>query len=187
MLIALDIRDIVLIDRLHLTLGPGLTVLTGETGAGKSIVLDSLGLALGARGDVALLREGAAQASVAAVFALPDGHAVHDAMAAHGLACGEELILRRVLGRDGRSRAFINDQPVSIALLRDVGDLLVEVHGQHDDRGLLNAAGHRALLDLYAGNRAALDDARQTYDAWRAACAALAAAEAKLAAARAEE
>ncbi|WP_048863104.1 AAA family ATPase, partial [Acidisphaera rubrifaciens] len=132
MLTALSIRDVVLIERLDLAFGPGLTVLTGETGAGKSILLDSLGLALGARADAGLVRVGADQASVAARFTPPPGHASEALLAEQGFDRDDELILRRIVGRDGRSRAFINDQPAGIALLRRLGALLVEVQGQHE-------------------------------------------------------
>src|SRR3954467_2871704 len=137
MLTALSIRDVVLIERLDLSFGPGLTVLTGETGAGKSILLDSLGLALGARAETGLVRTGAEQAGVTACFSLPPGHAVRallaeQGLAEHGLEDGDEIVLRRVVGRDGRSRGFVNDQPVGVGLLRRVGELLVEVQGQHE-------------------------------------------------------
>lgn len=131
MLTALSIRDVVLIERLDLSFGSGLTVLTGETGAGKSILLDSLGLALGARAESGLVRAGMEQASVTACFALPGGHAVAALLEEHGLEPEDDLVLRRIVGRDGRSRAFINDQPVGVGLLRRVGSLLVEVQGQH--------------------------------------------------------
>ncbi|MGH7081338.1 MAG: AAA family ATPase, partial [Acetobacteraceae bacterium] len=125
MLTSLSLRDVVLIDRLELAFGAGLTVLTGETGAGKSILLDGLGLALGARADSGLLAVGATEASAAAVFALPPGHPVRDLLAEHGLDGEDELRLRRTIGADGRSRAFINDHPVGAALLRRVGANLV--------------------------------------------------------------
>ena len=129
MLTALSIRDVVLIEQLDLGFGPGLTVLTGETGAGKSILLDSLGLALGARAEQGLVRGGCAQASVAAVFAPPPGHPALALLAEHGIAAEEEIVLRRVLLRDGRSRAFANDAPVGVGLLRRLGGRLVEVQG----------------------------------------------------------
>lgn len=153
MLGALSIKDIVLIDRLELTFSPGLSVLTGETGAGKSILLDALGLALGGRADRALIRAGAERAVVSAVFEPGPSHAAWDIIRDQGLEIdpGEPLILRRILDADGRSRAFVNDAPVGVGLLRDLGDLLVEIHGQHDDRGLLNPAAHRRLLDAYGG------------------------------------
>ncbi|HEX8442872.1 MAG TPA: DNA repair protein RecN [Allosphingosinicella sp.] len=151
MLTALSIRDVVLIETLDLEFGPGLGVLTGETGAGKSILLDALGLALGARADSGLVREGQAQAVVSVSFDLP---AVHPALALlreNGLDSepGEPLVIRRIVKADGGSRALVNDQSASVALLRELGASLVEIHGQHDDRGLLNPRGHRALLDAY--------------------------------------
>ena len=151
MLTSLSIRDVVLIDALELEFGPGLGVLTGETGAGKSILLDALGLALGARADSGLVRTGQAQASVGATFELPGDHRALALLEENGLGAepGEPLVVRRVVRADGGSRAFVNDQAVSAGLLRELGGLLVEVHGQHDDRGLLNPRGHRALLDAY--------------------------------------
>ena len=129
MLTALAIRDVVLIERLDLALGRGLTVLTGETGAGKSILLDSLGLALGGRAEQGLVRSGAEQASVAAVFAPPAGHPVFAVLTEQGIEPEDELVLRRVVARDGKSRAFVNDAPVGVALLRRLGAMLVEVQG----------------------------------------------------------
>ena len=149
MLTALSIRDVVLIERLDLSFGPGLTVLTGETGAGKSILLDSLGLALGARAEAGLVRIGAEQASVTACFVPPPGHPVAALLAELGLEAEDEIVLRRVLGRDGRSRAFLNDQPVGVALLRRAGALLVEVQGQHEQMGLADPASHATLLDAF--------------------------------------
>jgi DNA repair protein RecN (Recombination protein N) len=154
MLTRLSIRNIVLIEALDLEFGRGLGVLTGETGAGKSILLDALGLVLGDRADSTLVRAGEEQASVAATFefaALPSTIAVTLEEAGIALEAGEPLIIRRQIKADGGSKAFINDQPVSVALLRDLAPALVERHGQHDDRGLLNPRGHRALLDRYAG------------------------------------
>jgi DNA repair protein RecN (Recombination protein N) len=147
----LSIRDVVLIDRLELEFEPGLGVLTGETGAGKSILLDSLGLALGARADTGLVRLGQAQASVAAEFELPAGHSAFALLAEQGIEPepGEPLLVRRSLKADGGSRAFAGGAGVPASLLRDIANGLVEIHGQHDDRGLLNPRGHRALLDLY--------------------------------------
>ncbi|APH56217.1 DNA repair protein recN [Granulibacter bethesdensis] len=149
MLTALSIRDVVLIERLDLTFSTGLTVLTGETGAGKSILLDSLGLALGARAEAGLLRAGADQASVTACFAPPPSHPVEALLAEHELEIEDELVVRRILGKDGRSRAFVNDQPVSIALLRRMGALLVEVQGQHEQMGLADPALHGPMLDAF--------------------------------------
>jgi DNA repair protein RecN (Recombination protein N) len=147
----LSIRDVVLIDRLELEFEPGLGVLTGETGAGKSILLDSLGLALGVRADTGLVRQGQAQASVAAEFELPAGHSAFALLAEQGIEPepGEPLLVRRSLKADGGSRAFAGGAGVPASLLRDIANGLVEIHGQHDDRGLLNPRGHRALLDLY--------------------------------------
>ncbi len=151
MLTLLAIRDVVLIEALDLDFGAGLGALTGETGAGKSILLDSLGLALGHRADSGLVRTGAQQASVTASFELPRLHPAWGLLAENGLEIepGEPLTIRRQLKVDGGSRAFINDQPVSVALLREAGALLVEIHGQHDDRGLINPRGHRSLLDSF--------------------------------------
>ena len=149
MLKGLDIRDILIIDHLKLSLRAGLNVLTGETGAGKSILLDSLGFVLGWRGPSDLVRQGAEQGEVSAWFDLPDDHPVLDLLEQHGLPVSQELILRRVNGREGRKTAWINDRRVSGELLRKLSEHLVELHGQHDDRGLLNAKGHRNLLDDY--------------------------------------
>jgi DNA repair protein RecN (Recombination protein N) len=151
MLVQLAIRDIVLIDRLELDFGAGLTVLTGETGAGKSILLDAFSLALGGRGDGGLVRSGQPQGQVVAVFDPPADHPSRQAAAEHELAVDGDLILRRVQMADGRSRAFINDQPVSIQALRAIGRELVEIHGQHDDRALVDPAFHRVLIDAYGG------------------------------------
>jgi DNA repair protein RecN (Recombination protein N) len=184
MLTALAIRDVVLIEALELEFGPGLGVLTGETGAGKSILLDALGLALGRRGESTLVRAGATQAVVTATFDTPP--AVAALLADNGLEIdpGEPLIIRRLVKADGGSRAFVNDQPASAALLRDIGPMLVEIHGQHDDRGLLAAAGHRTLLDSYAGE--GVRDVASAYATWRDARAALASARDAIAAARAD-
>ncbi len=182
MLVALAIRDIVIIEKLAIDFTPGLTVLTGETGAGKSILLDSLSLALGSRGDAALVRAGAEQGDVTAVFAVPAGHPARARLAEAGIdAADGDLILRRVQGRDGRSRAFVNDQPVSAALLRDVGALLVEIHGQHDDRALIESSGHRALLDAFDGLGPMLSRVRAAHVAWRAADEAVASLRARIA------
>ncbi|MGE3145660.1 MAG: DNA repair protein RecN [Pseudorhodoplanes sp.] len=151
MLARLSIRDIVLIDRLDLDFAGGLAVLTGETGAGKSILLDAFALALGGRGDAALVRQGAAQGQVTAVFDLADDHPARALLAEHGIDGDEALILRRVQLADGKTRAFVNDQPVSVQVLKSLGAALVEIHGQHDDRALVDAATHRNLLDAYAG------------------------------------
>ena len=151
MLRQLSIRDVVLIDRLELEFEPGLGVLTGETGAGKSILLDSLGLALGVRADTGLVRQGQPQASVAAEFELPQDHAAFQLLADQGIEpdSGEPLLVRRTLKADGGSRAFAGGAGVPASVLRDIANGLVEIHGQHDDRGLLNPRGHRALLDAF--------------------------------------
>jgi DNA repair protein RecN (Recombination protein N) len=149
----LAIKDVVLVDRLELEFEPGLGVLTGETGAGKSILLDALGLALGLRADAGLVRSGQPSAAVTAELDLPAGHAVHALLAEHGVEGepGEPLLLRRTLKADGGSRAFAGAAPVSAAVLRDIAAASVEIHGQHDDRGLLNPRGHRQLLDAFGG------------------------------------
>ena len=175
MLTNLSIRNVVLIEALDLEFGAGLGVLTGETGAGKSILLDSLGLALGARADSGLVRSGEAQASVTATFDMPRAdHRAAELLAGNGIEMerGEPLIIRRTLKADGGSRAFVNDQACSAALLRDLGGALVEIHGQHDDRGLLNARGHRTLLDAYG--RCDTAAVAAAYLAWRAAAERLA-------------
>ena len=158
MMLSLSIRDFVLISRLDLSPGEGFTALTGETGAGKSIILDALSLALGGQADRSVIRYGAAQASVVAEFAPPASHPVWALLAAQGVAAqnGETLTLKRLVRSEGPARAFINDQPVSAVLLAEAGELLVEVHGQHAASSLLRPAAHRRLLDLFAGNDALL-------------------------------
>ena len=151
MLSRLSIRDIVLIDRVDIDLASGLSVLTGETGAGKSILLDAFALALGARGDAGLVRQGAEQGSVIAAFDLGRRHPAHAVLADNDIPAEDQLILRRVQLRDGRTRAFVNDQPVSVQVLKSLGALLVEIHGQHDDRALVDMATHRRLLDAFGG------------------------------------
>lgn len=167
MLRALEIRDMLIIDRLDLSFQPGLNVLTGETGAGKSILLDCLGFVLGWRGRADLVRQGAAQGEVTAVFDLPADHAARTALTEAGIEAGDELILRRVTTGDGRKTAWVNGRRATAELLRDLSDLLVELHGQHDDRGLLNPRGHRQLLDAFAAA-----DAGATRAAWTAVAAA---------------
>ncbi|MGI6856795.1 DNA repair protein RecN [Mesorhizobium sp. 1B3] len=164
MLAHLSIRDIVLIERLDIDFSAGLSVLTGETGAGKSILLDSLSLALGARGDASLVRHGAAQGQVTAVFDVPRNHPARAILADNAIDDDGDIILRRVQAADGRTRVFVNDQPSSVALMRDVGRALVEIHGQHDDRALVDAAAHRELLDAFGGH---VGDAQATAEAWR--------------------
>ncbi|KKL05010.1 hypothetical protein LCGC14_2610320, partial [marine sediment metagenome] len=164
MLRGLDIRDLLLIDRLELEFQPGLNVLTGETGAGKSILLDALGFVLGWRGRAELVRAGATQGEVTAWFDLPPGHPAHAVLEAAGMGGSDELILRRVNTADGRKTAYVNDRRTSGEVLRRLSDTLVELHGQHDDRGLLDPKGHQRLLDEFATADAALDAVRI---AWR--------------------
>ena len=185
MLRSLDIRDVLIIDRLALELGPGLNVLTGETGAGKSILLDALGMVLGWKGRADVVRAGADRAEVTAVFDLPEGHPALPVLEAAGIEAEGELILRRVAQADGRRQAFANDRRVTADVLRDLSETLVELHGQHDDRGLLNPRGHRALLDAFAGLD--LGPLRGLWAAQRQARDALFQAEAAIARARTEE
>jgi len=188
MLTGLSIRNVVLIEALDLAFPGGLGVLTGETGAGKSILLDSLGLVLGDRADNGLVRAGEEVASVTATFEFaqrPDGVETVLSEAAIDWEPGEPLLVRRRLRADGGSRAYVNDQPVGVALLRELARFLVELHGQHDDRGLVNARGHRTLLDRYA--RADTAAVTKAWDAWRTAEQALATARAQVASAAAEQ
>ena len=187
MLVSLEIRDVVLIDRLVLRFRPGLSALTGETGAGKSILLDALGLVLGARGDSGLLRAGAAQAVVSASFDVPPDHPVLALLRDNDIPDDEGLILRRTLTADGRSRAAINDQSVSIGFLRQIGGQLVDIHGQFDQHGLLDPATHGPLLDAFGGNGATIAAVTTGHAQWRAAESALADAEAIAARAKADE
>ena len=185
MLRHLDIRDMLLIDRLELDFRPGLNVLTGETGAGKSILLDCLGFVLGWRGRADLIRSGASQGEVTAVFDLPPVHPARTLLEEAGFPVSDELILRRVNAGDGRKTGYINDRRASGEVLRSLSETLVELHGQHDDRGLLNPRGHRLLLDAFAGLD--LAPVRAAWAARREARAALATAEAALASAKGEE
>jgi DNA repair protein RecN (Recombination protein N) len=169
MLAALSIRDIVLIDKLDLEFGPGLFVLTGETGAGKSILLDALSLALGSRGDASLVRRGASQGQVTATFELDPSHPVFALLAENGIEADGAVILRRVQGSDGRSRAFLNDISVSAQLLRQVGRALVEIHGQHDERALIDPSGHRDLVDAFGGSSAEAARVAAAYASWQEA------------------
>src|SRR3979490_687139 len=168
MLTRLSIRDIVLIERLDIEFSRGLAVLTGETGAGKSILLDGFALGLGGRGDSGLVRHGAEQGQVTATFDVPKGHPATKILSENGLDDTGEMILRRVQLADGRTRAFINDQSISVQTLKAVGAALVEIHGQHDERALVDASTHRQLLDAFAGlekevaAREVLWDARRT-------------------------
>ncbi len=193
MLTALSIRDIVLIDQLNLDLAAGLNVLTGETGAGKSILLDALGLAIGGRADKGLVRVGQERGSVSAEFEVNQNHPAVKLLVDHDLGFLEEVskdrvsfILRRVQTVDGRARAYINDQPVSVALLGLVGNALLEVHGQHDDRGLLNATAHRALLDSYGQLNTTVNEVRTCHQVLREANNALEEARAGIADASAQ-
>jgi DNA repair protein RecN (Recombination protein N) len=169
MLANLSIRDIVLIDKLDVDFSGRLSVLTGETGAGKSIVLDAFALALGARGDAALVRDGSEQGQVVASFDIPKNHPARAILRANDLGGDEDgdLILRRVQLSDGRTRAFINDRPVSVQILREVGTKLVEIHGQHDERALIDPAAHRTLLDAFGGNADAASKTRELWQLWR--------------------
>ncbi len=171
MLIGLWIRDVVLIEALDLSIGPGLTVLTGETGAGKSIILDALGLAVGARADAGLVRRGAQQAAASAVFAPAPDHPVWELLEEKGLsyARDEDLVLRRTLSADGRSRAFVNDQATGVGVLKEIGEALLEVHGQHETVGLLDARTHRPLLDAFAGHERQLEALAGLWRTWREA------------------
>lgn len=188
MLTSLSIRDIVLIDKLDLSFEEGLTVLTGETGAGKSILLDSLGLATGARADRALVRQDQKNGSVIAEFSVAIDHPVCQLLESEGLDGGDgTVILRRSIGTDGRSRAWANDQPVSRGMLADLGNMLLEVHGQHDDRGLLEAGAHRALLDSFGNHQSLMEKVQSAHIQFLEAQSALTKAEADLATAQEDE
>lgn len=187
MLSALSVKNIVLIDQLDLTLGGGLTALTGETGAGKSILLDSLTLALGGRGDQSLVRNGCESGQVVAILHLPPEHPARVILRENEITDDDELILRRVQFADGRTRAFVNDQPVSAALLRTLGSLVIEIHGQHDDRALVDGATHRTLLDAYGGLEAMSGTVGKAYETLEAADTAVAAQRARIAKAGEEE
>ena len=191
MLLSLSIRDFVLIEKLDLTFThgpePGLGALTGETGAGKSILIDALGLALGNRADSSAVRRGATQATVAASFDLARDHAAHAILAEQGWDDEDVLTLRRAVGADGRGRAFVNDQPASVALLRRLGETLVEIQGQMDQHGLLDTATHRAGLDAFAGLEKMSSGVRAAWQTWRSAEQARANAESAAAAARRDE
>ena len=187
MLAALSIRDIVLIDKLDLEFGPGLSVLTGETGAGKSILLDAFSLAIGGRGDASLVRRGASQGQVTAVFELPKDHSVLALLSENGIAAEGQLILRRLQGADGRSRGYINDINVSVQLLRRVGQALVEIHGQHDDRALIDPVGHRDLVDAFGGLIGDATSVADAYARWQQAQAERDRHQSEIAAARANQ
>lgn len=170
MLRSLQVRNFAIVDEVEIDFRPHMTVLTGETGAGKSILLDALGLALGARADSGLVRHGAEQAVVSAVFEVPANHPAHAILAGQGLddaAAG--LVLRRIVAADGRSRAFVNDQPASVGLLREIGGTLVEIQGQFEPRGLIDPSTHRVLLDDFGGLQDAKAQVTEAYRAWREA------------------
>jgi DNA repair protein RecN (Recombination protein N) len=167
MLVHLSIRDIVLIERLDLALVAGLSVLTGETGAGKSILLDALSLALGGRGDGGLVRHGAKQGEVTAVFDVAGDHRARAMLVENGIEADGDVILRRIQSADGRTRVFVNDRPSSVALMRDLGQLLVEIHGQHDDRALVDPAAHRLLLDQYGGLQSEAEAVARAHASWK--------------------
>src|ERR1700742_2701535 len=170
MLATLKIRDLVLIEDVALDFAPGLNVLTGETGAGKSILLDALGLAAGARaGARSSVRTGAAQGSSVAIFDLGKKHAAFALLKANDIPADDEVILRRAITADGRTRAFANDEPVGVGLLRDLGGLLVEIHGQSDDRGLFDNATHRRVLDTFGGNEALAGEVAERFAAFEKA------------------
>ena len=168
MLTSLKVRNLAVIERIDLEFGSGLTVLTGETGAGKSILLDALGLVTGRRADVSMVRPPADRASVTATFLAPRESGIAGILEARGIDCGDELIVRRLIRADGRSQVHVNDEAAGVALLAELGDRLVEVHGQHDQRGLLRPSAHRALLDLFGGHAEACGDVRRSHAAWRA-------------------
>ncbi|MGL4439794.1 MAG: DNA repair protein RecN [Bosea sp. (in: a-proteobacteria)] len=186
MLAQLLIRDIVLIDRLELSFAEGLSVLTGETGAGKSILLDAFALALGGRGDGGLVRHGETQGQVTAVFDLALDHPARALAAVHDIEIDADLILRRVQMADGRSRAFVNDQPVSVQALRAVGATLVEIHGQHDDRAMIEPDTHRSMLDVFGDLGPLAGETSEAFKAWRDVRGALDRAKARVEAARKE-
>ncbi|WP_282128735.1 DNA repair protein RecN [Roseobacter litoralis] len=187
MLRGLDIQNMLIIDRLELAFEPGLNVLTGETGAGKSILLDSLGFVLGWRGRADLVRQGAEQGEVTAWFDLSEDHPAHAILQEAGLPDGDELLLRRMNMQDGRKTAWVNDRRCSGEVLRALSETLVELHGQHDDRGLLNPRGHKAILDEFGKLDALKSKVRKAWTAKGKAAKALAAAEAAMAAIRDEE
>lgn len=190
MLTHLSIRDVVLIERLDLPFQPGLTVLTGETGAGKSILLDSLGLALGNRASGSLVRSGADQAAISACFEIANTHPVHQLLAEQGLTLDdphEPVVLRRIVTADARSRAYVNDQPIGVGLLRRIASLLVEIQGQHDQMGLADQGSHLDLLDAFGVSPETREAVASTYRRWIEATAALTSAQAEMEATRREE
>jgi len=186
MLCSLSIRDIVLIDRLHIDFDGGLTVLTGETGAGKSILLDALSLALGGRGDGGLVRAGQTQGQIIASFDVQDGHVIHALLRDNDIEDDGDVILKRVQTADGRTRAFVNDSPVSVAFLREIGQRLVEIHGQHADRALIDPESHRDIIDVFAGLGGPVAAVHQRHAEWKQAAKALREHEKAIEAARKE-
>lgn len=186
MLVELSIRDIVLIDRLEIGFRRGLTVMTGETGAGKSILLDALTLALGGRGDASLVRHGETQGQVTAVFDVPADHPARRILAENAIDPDGDVILRRIQAADGRTRAFVNDQAVGVSLMRAIGAALVEIHGQHDDRALVDPAAHRELLDAFGALEAERRAVAEAWSARKTAEAALARHRTRVEAARRE-
>ena len=191
MLSSLQIENVAVIQKAEVHFEPGLNVLTGETGAGKSILLDSLGLATGMRADKRLVRHGKERGTVCAVFQISAEHGVAATLEEHGVELGEEggvveVFLRRQVYMDGRSRAFLNDQPVSIQLLKEIGGQLLEIHGQHDGRGLLDVSTHRDLLDEFAGLKSDVARVTETYETLAAARAALEEARGSIEAARSQ-
>ena len=188
MLQSLSIRNVVLIDRLDLDFKPGLSVLTGETGAGKSILLDSLGLVLGNRAETSLIRQGEDKLSVTAVFEVTDeNNPLYALCAAYELEADSEITIKRSLNRDGKGKIFFNDQPISAKLLKEIGKYLVEVHGQFDNQGLLNPANHRDVLDAYAGYKELLAEVAGKFAAYKTAKTARIEAENDVARARSDE
>jgi DNA repair protein RecN (Recombination protein N) len=186
MLAHLSIRDIVLIEKLDIEFPAGLSVLTGETGAGKSILLDALSLAIGARGDASLVRHGATQGQITAVFDLPIGHPARQLLMDNDFDSDGDVVLRRVQAADGRSRVFVNDQPASVTLLKELGQALVEIHGQHDDRAMTAPEAPRQLLDAFGGLQADASAVRSAWRSWREAEGALQRHRAKVEAANRE-
>lgn len=166
----LSVRDVVLIDKLDLEFGDGLNVLTGETGAGKSVLLDSLSLALGGRGEASLVRRGADRLSVSASFSLPENHKVFEALQEHGIdSDGQNVVLRRIVNKDGKSKAFINDTPVGVGVLKAVGDGILEIHGQFANFALLNPAAHLGVLDAFGGLQGKARETADAYNAYKSA------------------
>lgn len=167
MLSTLSVRNLLLIDKLDMKFGAGLCVLTGETGAGKSILLDALGLALGARSDIKMIRQGSDSASVTISFELPQGHPVFISLKEYGFDTSEDLIIRRVINTDGRTRSYINESPTNVAYLKQLGNMLIEIEGQATSSTLLNSNNHREYLDLFAGNTSELNNVFEHFHIWK--------------------